>query len=166
MVSRTNRPRKTQTWHAFIQNHAKEVWACDFLTQYTAFFAVAYVFVIMEAGSPLPRPRQRPHLRGIRPVGEGPTGREDAQLPLPSGLLAGAGHGDRKTTDPLRSAEHIRRVVSEFVKFYNGARPSQATHRIPIPDPYPELKKPPPLTGRLVALPVLGGAQRDYTLVA
>ncbi len=44
-------PRKTQTWHTFIQNHAKEVWACDFLTQYTAFFAVAYVFVIMEIGS-------------------------------------------------------------------------------------------------------------------
>ena len=32
-------------------NHAKEVWACDFLTQYTAFFAVVYVFVIMEVGS-------------------------------------------------------------------------------------------------------------------
>ena len=35
----------------FISNHAKEVWACDFLTQHTAFYAVDYVFVIMEIGS-------------------------------------------------------------------------------------------------------------------
>jgi hypothetical protein len=27
------------------------IWACDFLTQYNAFFAVAYVFVILEIGS-------------------------------------------------------------------------------------------------------------------
>ena len=35
----------------FIHNHAKQVWACDFLAPYTAFFAVAYIFVIMEVGS-------------------------------------------------------------------------------------------------------------------
>jgi putative transposase len=40
-----------QTWRTFVRNHAKEVWACDFLTQYTALFAVTYVFVIMEIGS-------------------------------------------------------------------------------------------------------------------
>jgi hypothetical protein len=51
MVRRNDGPRKVQTWHTFIQNHAKEVWACDFLTQYTAFFAVVCVFVIMEVGS-------------------------------------------------------------------------------------------------------------------
>ena len=27
------------------------MWSCDFLTQHTAFFAVAYVFVVMEIGS-------------------------------------------------------------------------------------------------------------------
>ncbi|MBM3286726.1 MAG: hypothetical protein FJY88_05165, partial [Candidatus Eisenbacteria bacterium] len=27
------------------------VWACDFLTQHTAFFAVAYLFVVMEIES-------------------------------------------------------------------------------------------------------------------
>ncbi len=51
LVRRTDGPCKTQTWHTFIQNHAKEVWACDFLTQYTAFFAMVYVLVIMEVGS-------------------------------------------------------------------------------------------------------------------
>jgi len=51
MTPRSSKPRGDQTWHTFIRNHAKEVWACDFLTQYTAFFAVSYVFVIMELGS-------------------------------------------------------------------------------------------------------------------
>ena len=51
MVSRRGTPRGDQTWRTFIRNHANEVWACDFLTQHTAFFAVAYVFVIMEVGS-------------------------------------------------------------------------------------------------------------------
>ncbi len=44
-------PRATLTWHTFVRNHANELWACDFLTQYTAFFGVAYVFVIMEIDS-------------------------------------------------------------------------------------------------------------------
>jgi transposase InsO family protein len=58
--------------------------------------------------------------------------------------------------------DHIRRVAREFVAFYNGARPSQATHA--IPEPYPELQKPPAKNGRLIALPVLGGIQHDYRL--
>jgi transposase InsO family protein len=62
------------------------------------------------------------------------------------------------------TADHIRRVVAEFVRYYNGARPSQAIHG--IPDPYPELRQPPPRRGKLVALPVLGGVQHDYRLVA
>ncbi len=49
MVRRT--PRGDQTWRTFIRNHAREVWACDFLTQYTAFFAIAYVFVVLEVGT-------------------------------------------------------------------------------------------------------------------
>ena len=43
------------------------------------------------------------------------------------------------------SADHIRRVVSEYVRYDNGARPSQAVHG--IPDPYPELRLPPPHRG-------------------
>ena len=62
------------------------------------------------------------------------------------------------------SADHIRRVLSEFVRHYNGWRPSQAIHGIPAP--YPELQEPPPKNGELVALPVLGGLIHDYRLAA
>jgi putative transposase len=51
--------------------------------------------------------------------------------------------------------KHVLRVCREYVAYFNGARPSQALHA--IPDPYPELQKPPPTNGKLVGLPVLGG---------
>ena len=50
MVSPRNRERG-QTWRQFIDNHKGQIFACDFLTQYTAFFNVVYVFIIMELGS-------------------------------------------------------------------------------------------------------------------
>jgi hypothetical protein len=64
MVLRDHPPRRDQTWHTFVHNHAKEVWACDFLTQYTAFFAVVYIFVVMEIGSRCSPPLS-PALRGL-----------------------------------------------------------------------------------------------------
>jgi len=40
-----------QTWATFLRNHAKEVWACDFLHTYDLFFRSLFVFVIIELGS-------------------------------------------------------------------------------------------------------------------
>jgi putative transposase len=51
MASRNGSPRGDKTWRTFVRNHAQELWTCDFLTQYTALFAVVYVFVIMEIDS-------------------------------------------------------------------------------------------------------------------
>jgi putative transposase len=62
------------------------------------------------------------------------------------------------------NVKHVLRVCREFAEFYNGARPSQALHA--IPDPYPELSRPPPTNGKLIALPVLGGVQQDYRFAA
>ena len=64
---------------------------------------------------------------------------------------------------PVRLSLALK-VCREYVDFHNRARPSQALHA--IPDPYPELTKPPPTTGKLIALPVLGGVQHDYRLAA
>ena len=221
MVRRTDGPRRTQTWHTFIQNHAKEVWACDFLTQYTAFLAVIYVFVIMEVGSRRivhvnvtanptlawvkqqireatawgQTPRFLVHdndgifgqygrLVKVERVGRTRSYRSHLDrwldevmgiegLPIPYGAPDASPHIERfmrtlreEALDHFifLSADHIRRVVSKYVCYYNGARPSQAIHG--IPDPYPELQQPPPAAGRLVALPVLGGIQHDYRLVA
>lgn len=58
------------------------------------------------------------------------------------------------------NVRHLVRVLRRYVEFYNRARPSQATRK--IPDPYPDLRAPPPTTGKLVALPVLGGLHHDY----
>src|SRR5438477_149485 len=42
---------RSQTWKTFLGNHAKEIYACDFLVQWTATFRMVYVFVVMELGS-------------------------------------------------------------------------------------------------------------------
>ncbi|MBN1655326.1 MAG: transposase [Deltaproteobacteria bacterium] len=60
--------------------------------------------------------------------------------------------------------KHIYRVIKEYIKYYNHGRPSQALHA--IPDPYSELKEPPPTDGKVVSLPILGGIHHDYRLVA
>jgi hypothetical protein len=42
---------KSQTWPTFLKNHAKEIYTCDFLVQWTATFRLVYVFIVMELGS-------------------------------------------------------------------------------------------------------------------
>ena len=221
MVPRDRTPRGDQTWRTFIRNHSRDVWACDFLTQYTAFYAVAYVFVIMEISSrrivhvnvtanpTLSWVKQQ--IREATDWGQNPRflvhdndaifgqlgrsmsveepGRRRSYrchldrwldevigiegLPIPFGA-PNASHHIERFMRTLReealnhfiflTADHIRRVVNEYVRYYNRARPSQAIHG--IPDPYPELRQPTPPGGSLVALPVLGGIQHDYRLVA
>ncbi len=45
---RTRGPRGGQTWKTFVKNHASQIYAIDFLTQYTALFTTVYVFVVLE----------------------------------------------------------------------------------------------------------------------
>ncbi len=221
MTPRHGSPRGNQTWRTVVRNHAKEIWACDFLTQYTALFAVVYVFIIMEIDSrrivhvnvttnpTLPWVKQQLREATSEDVAPrflihdndaiiGQLGRcrsvEEAGhrrsyrchldrwldevigiegLPVPFGAPNASPHVER-VMRTLReealnhfiflTADHIRRVVNEYIRYYNRARPSQAIHG--IPDPYPDLRQPPPSGGTLVALPVLGGIQHDYRLVA
>jgi putative transposase len=48
---RRREPKGGQTWKTFVKNHASQVFAIDFLTQYTAVFTVVYVLVVMEIAS-------------------------------------------------------------------------------------------------------------------
>jgi putative transposase len=94
-------------------------------------------------------------------------------IPIPYGAPNASPHIERLNRTLREEAlnhfiflnvKHVRRVCAEYRGFYNGARPSQALHG--IPEPYTELSEPPPNAGKLVALPVLGGVQRDYRLAA
>jgi putative transposase len=40
-----------QSWATFLRNHAKEIWACDFLQTYDLVFRSLFVCVIIELGS-------------------------------------------------------------------------------------------------------------------
>lgn len=45
-------PRQSgQNWLTFMQNHGRDIWACDFLQTYDIFFRSMFVFVIIELGS-------------------------------------------------------------------------------------------------------------------
>jgi putative transposase len=99
---RPHTPRTSQTWKAFLHNHAKDLVAVDFFTVPTATFRVLYVFLVLaherrkilhfnvtdcpsaawtaqqltEAfpySHPLPPARSRPYLRrGIQSTSHGP----------------------------------------------------------------------------------------------
>jgi hypothetical protein len=76
-----------QTWGTFLRNHAKDIWAVDFLKAYDLFFRAIFVFAVIElvlagwctaGGDPLWRGTavsdlgQRPQVRcSIRPSGPG-----------------------------------------------------------------------------------------------
>src|SRR5437667_12279600 len=47
---RTTRPRG-QNWRIFLRNHAKEIWACDFLPVTDLFFRSLFAFFIIELQS-------------------------------------------------------------------------------------------------------------------
>src|SRR5258706_9885196 len=38
----------SQTWSVFPRNHAKVIWACDFVQTYDLFFRAVFVFVLIE----------------------------------------------------------------------------------------------------------------------
>ena len=57
--------------------------------------------------------------------------------------------------------KHLNVITRDYVEYYNKSRPHQGlAQRIPIPPADP------PATGRVVALPVLGGLHHDYRRAA
>ncbi len=51
-MRRTRSPRRRgQTWATFLQNHAKDMWACDFLQVTDLFFRSLFTFFIIDLHS-------------------------------------------------------------------------------------------------------------------
>jgi hypothetical protein len=48
--ARGARPRG-QTWAAFLRNHGRDIWACDFLQTFDLFFRPVFAFFIVELAS-------------------------------------------------------------------------------------------------------------------
>jgi transposase InsO family protein len=48
---RPPRRRRGQTWAAFLRNHGKHIWACDFLQTYDLFFRPVFAFFLIELAS-------------------------------------------------------------------------------------------------------------------
>ena len=40
-----------QTWLTFLRNHARDIWACDFLQTHGLFFRTMFAFIVIELGS-------------------------------------------------------------------------------------------------------------------
>ena len=40
--------KRGQTWHTFLKNHADDIWACDFLQLYDAWFRPIFAFFIVK----------------------------------------------------------------------------------------------------------------------
>jgi transposase InsO family protein len=187
-----------QQWSTFLRNHAREIWACDFLQAYDVFFRPIYAFAFIELATRkvmLAATTRFPsqawvaqQLRNATPLGAAPRfliRDRDDKFGAAFGALAHA-TGIRMVRTAVRAPDmnsicerflgslrrecldhilvlddrHFQRVVAEYVRYYNGARPHQGLcQQTPVPAERPA-------KGKIVTLPVLGGLHYEYRRAA
>ena len=187
-----------QRGSTFLRNHAREIWACDFLQAYDVFFRPIYAFVFIELATRkvmLAATTRSPsqawvtqQLRNATALGAAPRfliRDRDDKFGAAFDALARA-TGIRVVRTAVRApdmnavcerfvgslrrecldhvlvldARHFQRVVVQYVRYHNGARPHQGLgQQTPVPAERPA-------EGKIVMLPVLGGLHHDYRRVA
>jgi len=173
---RTRPPQPNgQTWATFLNNHAHDIWACDFLQTYDCLFRTLFVFFIIELGS-----RRVVHfavtrspsdawvaqqLREATPFNTSPrflirdndskygaafaqaaSGVEILRTPIRAPKANAVcerflGSVRRECLDHLLivNQRQLYRVLKEYVKYFNCARPHQGIgHCVPVPPAEPD----------------------------
>jgi len=200
--ARPQRPRG-QTWTTFLRNHAKDIWAGDFLQVHDLFFRPLFAFVLTELGS-----RRIVHvgvtrsptdawvaqqLREATPFGEAPTYliRDNDAKYGPHFAAVATGSGIEVLRTPIQapranaicerlvgsvrrecldhilvmSEVHLRRVLGEYVTYFNRSRPHQGIdQRVPVRESSPDTSA--ATAEDIVSFPVLGGLHHEYRRVA
>jgi transposase InsO family protein len=200
--ARPSRPHG-QTWSAFLQNHAKDIWACDFLQVHDLFFRPLFAFVITELGSRrivhvgvTRSPTDQwvaQHLRAATPFGQAPNylirdndtkyGQHFEAVAVGSGIevlrtpitapranaicerLLGSVRRECLDHMLIMSEAHLRRVLSEYVAYFNRSRPHQGINQH-VPEHVDAPRSVHPDSGNVIAFPVLGGLHHDYRRAA
>ncbi len=197
-------PRSSgQTWATFVRNHAKDIWACDFLQLPDVFFRPLLAFFITDLGT-----RRIVHVGVTRsptddwvaqqlweatPFGDAPkylirdndgkygshfnavatgTGIEVLRTPIKAPRANAIcerllGSVRRECLDHILvvSETHLRRVLGEYVTYFNRSRPHQGINQ-QVPEEVDAPGNPVDDGGRVVAFPVLGGLHHTYRRTA
>ena len=138
-LGRSRRSGDGQRWSTFLKNHV--TWACDFVQAYDIRFREVFVLFFLD-------------LRRRRVVHAGVTNAPTAER------FAGTLRRELLDHVIILGEDHLRRLVSEYVRFYNEARPHQALEQ------QQPLARPPAMEGPIRAVPVLAGLHHDYQRAA
>jgi putative transposase len=173
------RPRRPSSprWRTFLREHAKEIWACDFLQLYDAWFRPIFAFFLVEhasrrviqvsvtaqrhpewRGPTLPRARSRYQVRrsSIRTPVRAPRANAVCERFL--------GSVRRECLDHLLilGERHLERVLAEYARYFNVERPHQGlAQQIPT-----GAATPANIDRRVIETPVLGGLHHAYRRAA
>jgi putative transposase len=176
---RPRSPAAGQNWSTFLRNHV--TWACDFVQTFDVRFREVFVLFFLElrrrtivhaAVTYAPTDDWYPQQARNATMDRAPqvvVCDHDSKLGSRfAGVLTSSGARVLRTAVRapvldhvlILNESHLRCIVTEFVRFYNGARPHQGLGQ------EQPICRPPAKEGRIVAVPVLGGLHHDYRRAA
>jgi len=192
-----------QTWSTFLQSHANEIWACDFLHVTDALFRPLFAFFITELSSRrivyvgvTRSPTDAwvaQQLREATPYDQAPKYLicdNDAKYGVHFTAVA-TGRGIELVRTPIRAPRanaicerllgsvrrecldhvllvneaHLRRVLTEYVHYFNRSRPHQGIKQR-VPEAARASTDSAKCSEPVVAIPVLGGLHHAYRRAA